>query len=151
MRLLAGKPLVAHTVEQARASGLFTNVAVSSDSEEILSIAKEFGADVLVAEVGMDAELAALVVTACTQRGKELAEQQAKEREEAERLKAEEEAAADGVLGSGDAPVEATAEAAVDSILGGDPVAPSEDAPAEEASVEEAVPAEGTTQEKPAS
>lgn len=48
VRLLAGKPLVAHTVEQARASGLFTNVAVSSDSEEILSIAKEFGADVLV-------------------------------------------------------------------------------------------------------
>ncbi len=112
---------------------------------------EEVGADVLVAEVGMDAELAALVVTACTQRGKELAEQQAKEREEAERLKAEEEAAADGVLGSGDAPVEATAEAAADSILGGDPVAPSEDAPAEEASAEEAVPAEGTTQEKPAS
>lgn len=48
IRMLAGKPLVAHTVEQAKSSGLFSYVAVSSDSQDILSIAQEFGADFLI-------------------------------------------------------------------------------------------------------
>ena len=51
---------------------------------------EEVGAEVLVAEVGMGEEIAALVITACAQRAKELAEQQQKDREEAERVKAEE-------------------------------------------------------------
>jgi N-acylneuraminate cytidylyltransferase/CMP-N,N'-diacetyllegionaminic acid synthase len=47
-RLLEGKPLIAHSIEQAKASGLFAAVAVSSDSEPILEIARAHGADILV-------------------------------------------------------------------------------------------------------
>jgi len=47
-RLLAGKPLIAHSIEQARQSGLFANIAVSSDSDEILDVSHKFGADMLV-------------------------------------------------------------------------------------------------------
>lgn len=48
IRPLAGKPLIAHSIEQARASGLFDAIAVSSDSQEILAIADRYGADHLV-------------------------------------------------------------------------------------------------------
>lgn len=48
VRLLAGRPLIAHSVLQARESGLFTAIAVSSDSAEILGAAKQAGADILV-------------------------------------------------------------------------------------------------------
>lgn len=47
-RLLNGKPLVALSIEQAKASGLFEVIAVSSDSEQILKIAHTYGADYLV-------------------------------------------------------------------------------------------------------
>jgi len=48
MREILGKPLIAHTIEQAKQSRLFSNLAVSSDSEEILTAAAAFGADILV-------------------------------------------------------------------------------------------------------
>lgn len=48
VRPLLGKPLIAHSIEQARASGLFEVIAVSSDSDHILEIAKEWGADYLI-------------------------------------------------------------------------------------------------------
>jgi len=48
IRNLAGKPLIAHTLEQARASGLFELIAVSSDSPEILDAALRHGADCTV-------------------------------------------------------------------------------------------------------
>jgi len=48
IRFLAGKPLIAHTLEQARASGLFDIIAVSSDSEAILDAARQHGADLVV-------------------------------------------------------------------------------------------------------
>ncbi len=48
LRDLMGKPLIAYSIEQARATGLFSAVAVSSDSTEILDVARRFGADVLV-------------------------------------------------------------------------------------------------------
>jgi CMP-N,N'-diacetyllegionaminic acid synthase len=48
IRLLLGKPLIAHSIEQARASGLFDVLAVSSDSDQILEIAKSSGADIVV-------------------------------------------------------------------------------------------------------
>ncbi len=47
-RQIAGKPLIAHSLCQARASGLFDAIAVSSDSDQILSIAKSYGAACLV-------------------------------------------------------------------------------------------------------
>ncbi|MBI2095277.1 MAG: acylneuraminate cytidylyltransferase family protein [Candidatus Omnitrophica bacterium] len=48
IRLLLGKPLIAHTLEQAKTSGLFQAAAVTSDSEEILKIAGKWGADFVV-------------------------------------------------------------------------------------------------------
>ena len=48
IRDLAGKPLIAYTLEQARASGLFDLIAVSSDSPAILDMARDHGADLLV-------------------------------------------------------------------------------------------------------
>jgi CMP-N,N'-diacetyllegionaminic acid synthase len=45
IRLLAGKPLVAWSVLQARATGLFDWIAVSSDSEAILQAGEAAGAD----------------------------------------------------------------------------------------------------------
>lgn len=45
---LDGKPLIAHSIEQAKASRLFHNVAVSSDSEVILKVAGQWGADLLI-------------------------------------------------------------------------------------------------------
>lgn len=48
LRALLGRPLIAHSIEQARASGLFERIAVSSDSAAILDAAGRHGADDLV-------------------------------------------------------------------------------------------------------
>lgn len=48
VRLLQGRPLIVHSIEQALTSGLFDVVAVSSDSDEILAIARQVGAQCLV-------------------------------------------------------------------------------------------------------
>jgi len=47
-RLVAGRPLLAHTVEQARASGLFDCIAFSSDDAGYRDLAGQAGADMLV-------------------------------------------------------------------------------------------------------
>jgi CMP-N-acetylneuraminic acid synthetase len=46
LRILAGKPLIAHTIEVARNSGLFDSVYVCTDDREIAEVARSFGADV---------------------------------------------------------------------------------------------------------
>jgi N-acylneuraminate cytidylyltransferase len=46
VRELAGHPLLAYTIAAARASGVFTDVVVSTDSEEIAAIARDYGATV---------------------------------------------------------------------------------------------------------
>ncbi|USU14099.1 acylneuraminate cytidylyltransferase family protein (plasmid) [Sphingomonadaceae bacterium OTU29THOMA1] len=48
VRLLHGLPLIAYSIRQARESGLFGAVAVSSDSDEILAIARDHGVDCLI-------------------------------------------------------------------------------------------------------
>jgi N-acylneuraminate cytidylyltransferase/CMP-N,N'-diacetyllegionaminic acid synthase len=48
LRPLLGKPLLAYSIEQAKASGLFAAIAVSSDSDLILETAREWGADHLI-------------------------------------------------------------------------------------------------------
>jgi CMP-N-acetylneuraminic acid synthetase len=48
IRPLAAKPLLAWSVEQAKATGLFALVAVSSDDESILAAGRAAGADLLV-------------------------------------------------------------------------------------------------------
>lgn len=41
-----GKPLIAYTIEQAKMSGLFEHIVISTDSDDIAAIAKEYGAEV---------------------------------------------------------------------------------------------------------
>lgn len=48
IRIVAGKPLLAHTVEQARETGLFEHIAFSSDNQEYLKAAQNAGASILV-------------------------------------------------------------------------------------------------------
>lgn len=48
IRMLAGKPLIAHSVGHALESELFEAVAVSSDSDEILETARLHGASILI-------------------------------------------------------------------------------------------------------
>lgn len=43
-----GQPLIAHSIAQARESGLFDLLAVSSDSDEILEVSQTYGVDILV-------------------------------------------------------------------------------------------------------
>ena len=47
IRLLAGKPLIAYTIEAARNSRYITRVVVSTEDEEIFKIAKAWGAEVI--------------------------------------------------------------------------------------------------------
>ena len=46
IRELVGKPMIAHTVLQAKECGLFEHVVISTDSDAIAQAAKEFGAEV---------------------------------------------------------------------------------------------------------
>lgn len=48
IRMLNGKPLIAHSLAQARASALFDLIYVSSDDEEILAVAASHGADEVI-------------------------------------------------------------------------------------------------------
>lgn len=48
LRELLGKPLIAHSILQAKESGIFDVIAVSSDSDEILRVAKQYGADYII-------------------------------------------------------------------------------------------------------
>lgn len=47
-RPLVGRPLIAHTIEQALAARLVDRVAVSTDDPEIAAIARRFGAEVII-------------------------------------------------------------------------------------------------------
>ena len=46
LRMFAGKPLIAHAIEQSLDSGIFSNVIVSTEDKEIAKISKKFGAEV---------------------------------------------------------------------------------------------------------
>jgi pseudaminic acid cytidylyltransferase len=46
IRLFEGKPIIGHTIGAALESGLFQQVMVSTDDEEIAEIARQYGADV---------------------------------------------------------------------------------------------------------
>ena len=47
LRLLAGKPLIAHTIEQARLAPSINRVIVSTDDPEIGAVAQRYGAEVV--------------------------------------------------------------------------------------------------------
>ena len=46
IREFMGKPLIAWSIEQAHLSGLFDSIIVSTDSEQIASVARKWGAEV---------------------------------------------------------------------------------------------------------
>ena len=46
IKLIKGKPLIAYTIEQAIASGLFERIVISTDSDDIARISKDYGAEV---------------------------------------------------------------------------------------------------------
>ncbi len=46
IRPIAGLPLIAHTINQAKECGLFKHIVVSTDSDEIASTAQKYGAEV---------------------------------------------------------------------------------------------------------
>jgi len=46
VKLLAGKPLIAYMIEAAKAARKLDRLIVSSDDDEIINVAKEFGAEV---------------------------------------------------------------------------------------------------------
>lgn len=50
LALLAGKPLLAYAIESAVESGIFDNVCVSSEDNEILEVARKYGATALERE-----------------------------------------------------------------------------------------------------
>jgi CMP-N,N'-diacetyllegionaminic acid synthase len=62
LRIVAGIPMFGHSVRQAAESGLFDFIGVSSDSTEILELARSFGAtDVIVRPPGMATDTAGKV------------------------------------------------------------------------------------------
>ena len=70
LRELLGKPLIAHSILQAKESGVFDVVAVSSDSDEILRVAKQYGADYMIKrpdELATDAAAKVPVMQHCVQ------------------------------------------------------------------------------------
>jgi len=46
IKLLHSKPLIAYTIEQAQESGLFEHIVISTDSDEIATVAMRYGAEV---------------------------------------------------------------------------------------------------------
>ena len=55
---LAGKPLLAHTVEQALAARLVKRVVVSTDDEAIATVARAYGAEVVARPAGISGDTA---------------------------------------------------------------------------------------------
>lgn len=47
IKLFHGKPIIAYSIEAAKESGLFDHIIVSTDDEEIASVADSCGADVI--------------------------------------------------------------------------------------------------------
>lgn len=46
IKLLNGQPLISYTIEQAKQTGLFDHIVISTDSDEIASVAQQYGAEV---------------------------------------------------------------------------------------------------------
>ena len=46
IKILNGKPLIAHTIKQAKQSELFEHIVISTDNDNIANISKKYGAEV---------------------------------------------------------------------------------------------------------
>jgi len=78
IRYLLKKPLLVYSIEQAKRTNLFDYIAVSSDSNEILSIAEEWGVDFLIKRpIGLATDEAAKIpaIQHCVQQVEELVQQ----------------------------------------------------------------------------
>src|SRR5690554_2382319 len=76
IRSMLGKPLIAYSIMQARVAGCFEYIAVSSDSAEILAVAKEYGADFCIsrpAELASDQAAKLPVIQHCLVEAERLA------------------------------------------------------------------------------
>lgn len=76
IRPLQGRPLIAHSIERARESGLFECIAVSSDSDAILEAARQWGADFQVRrpdELASDTAAKIPAIRHCLQEAERLA------------------------------------------------------------------------------
>ncbi len=62
---LMGKPLLAYAIEQAKASGVFDCVCVSTEDQEILEVAQEYGADLAYARPSELASDDARIIHVC--------------------------------------------------------------------------------------
>lgn len=83
---------------------------------------EEIGEEALQAELGMTPELAATVVESAALKAKEVAEEQERERAEAEQRRVEEESAASALLDGDGTSEDLDAESRASAILGGDPI-----------------------------
>lgn len=54
--MVAGKPLIAHTIEAAKGAKGIARVIVSTDSEEIAAVAREYGAEVVMRPANIAAD-----------------------------------------------------------------------------------------------
>jgi CMP-N-acetylneuraminic acid synthetase len=65
LALIAGCPLVGQAVRVAKASGVFASVCVSSESDEVLAVARAHGADLAMPRSGRAGEYGAQVKDVC--------------------------------------------------------------------------------------
>jgi len=75
IRELAGKPLIAYTLQQACESNLFRLIVVSSDSEEIRNVAQQHGADLVIerpGELASDTAAKIPVIKHCVEQAEQL-------------------------------------------------------------------------------
>ncbi|WP_312504881.1 acylneuraminate cytidylyltransferase family protein [Lysinibacillus sp.] len=75
LRELLGKPLIAHSILQAKKSNLFDIITVSSDSDEILKVAKQYGADYTIKrpeELATDTAAKLPVIQHCVEQTEQL-------------------------------------------------------------------------------
>ena len=78
IRELAGKPLIALSLQQARESRLFNLIAVSSDSAEILDVARNHGADLVIerpAELASDTAAKIPAIRHCVEQAEYFSEE----------------------------------------------------------------------------
>lgn len=78
-RLVAGLPLIAHSILAAEESALFDKISVSSDSDEILAVAQKYGADIIIrrpADLATDMAAKLPVIQHCFLESEKMANQQ---------------------------------------------------------------------------
>lgn len=58
VKLIAGKPLIAHTIEQAQQSAVVGRIFVSTDDADIAAVARKFGAEVVLRPASISGDTA---------------------------------------------------------------------------------------------